>query len=244
MPVAHLGALEPRAGSRPARRQAGGRPSMNAATLAVPPPAPPARSRRPIDTLALRERFRDDYRDAATRSPTTGCCGAPRPSATWSTCSPGQTILELGCGRRALHAAAARGLARREPDHRRDASPPGAAAPKSASTRGSSSCALDALPGALAGRQFRLHRRPRPARRARLRRGAPHVHELLKPGGQVLFFESNPWNPCSSCSGSFARLFRGADPRSLLSRPQLYELIPRSASSASSRSTTTSSTRR
>ncbi len=49
--------------------------------------------------------------------------------------------------------------------------------------------------------------------------------ELLKPGGQVLFYQSNPWNPVLQLCGFLSRLSRRHDPRSLLTRPQLYELI-------------------
>jgi hypothetical protein len=51
------------------------------------------------------------------------------------------------------------------------------------------------------------------------------VYDLLKPGGQVLFYESNPWNVVLKLRCVVARLFGGKDPRRLLSRPELYELI-------------------
>ena len=51
------------------------------------------------------------------------------------------------------------------------------------------------------------------------------LHELLAPGGQLVFFESNPWNPWLKLKRLLARRFMGADPRSLLSRPRLYELL-------------------
>jgi SAM-dependent methyltransferase len=47
------------------------------------------------------------------------------------------------------------------------------------------------------------------------------VHELLKPGGQVLFYESNPWNVFLK----LGRFISRRDPRQLLSRAQLYELM-------------------
>ena len=51
------------------------------------------------------------------------------------------------------------------------------------------------------------------------------VYDLLEPGGQVVFYESNPWNPVLKLRRLFARLIGSEDPRSLLSRPQLYELV-------------------
>ena len=48
------------------------------------------------------------------------------------------------------------------------------------------------------------------------------VFRLLKPGGQVIFYESNPWN----LALRLKRLFgRRQDPRHLLDRRRLYELI-------------------
>ena len=53
-----------------------------------------------------------------------------------------------------------------------------------------------------------------------------NVHELLKPGGQVIFYESNPWNVVLRFRRLVGRAFgQGGDPRRLLSRRALYELI-------------------
>jgi dolichol-phosphate mannosyltransferase len=49
--------------------------------------------------------------------------------------------------------------------------------------------------------------------------------ELLEPGGQVVFFQSNPWNPVLKLRRALSRLTGQHDPRSLLSRPRLYELM-------------------
>jgi SAM-dependent methyltransferase len=51
------------------------------------------------------------------------------------------------------------------------------------------------------------------------------AYEILRPGGQVLFYESNPWNLVLKLRRTVARLFGGRDPRRLLSRPEIYELI-------------------
>ena len=51
------------------------------------------------------------------------------------------------------------------------------------------------------------------------------VHALLKPGGQFVFYETNPWNPALKVYRVLGRLFGRDDPRSLLSRSELYELI-------------------
>lgn len=52
-----------------------------------------------------------------------------------------------------------------------------------------------------------------------------NVYELLKPGGQVIFYESNPWNVVLKFRRLVSQLFGQKDPRRLLSRPDLYELI-------------------
>src|SRR4051794_37171908 len=51
------------------------------------------------------------------------------------------------------------------------------------------------------------------------------LQELLSPGGEVVFFESNPWNVMLKARRAVARLFGRRDPRTLVSRPQLYELM-------------------
>jgi len=51
------------------------------------------------------------------------------------------------------------------------------------------------------------------------------VNELLKPGGQVIFYESNPWNVVLKMRRFISQLFGHKDPRRLLNRSKLYELI-------------------
>ena len=52
-----------------------------------------------------------------------------------------------------------------------------------------------------------------------------NVYELLKPGGQILFYESNPWNLVLRLRRFLSGGWGQKDPRQLLSRPKLYELI-------------------
>ncbi|ARV58027.1 glycosyl transferase family 2 [Nostocales cyanobacterium HT-58-2] len=52
-----------------------------------------------------------------------------------------------------------------------------------------------------------------------------NVYELLKPGGQIIFYESNPWNLVLKVRRLISRFFGQKDPRQLLSRSKLYELI-------------------
>jgi dolichol-phosphate mannosyltransferase len=84
---------------------------------------------------------------------------------------------------------------------------------------------VSSLPGSLVGREFdfivahdMLDKRS----------GTWLMHncyELLRPGGQVLFYESNPWNLVLRLRQRLVRLFRRENPRMLLSRPELYELL-------------------
>ncbi|MEO6219167.1 MAG: glycosyltransferase [Ginsengibacter sp.] len=51
------------------------------------------------------------------------------------------------------------------------------------------------------------------------------VFKLLKPGGQIVFYESNPWNVMLQLNRFFLNLFGQTDRRQLGNRSQLYELI-------------------
>ncbi|UCD81345.1 MAG: glycosyltransferase, partial [Desulfobacterales bacterium] len=51
------------------------------------------------------------------------------------------------------------------------------------------------------------------------------IFALLNPGGKVIFYQSNPWNFVLKLRRLLGGLFGRHDPRSLLSRTKLYELI-------------------
>lgn len=51
------------------------------------------------------------------------------------------------------------------------------------------------------------------------------LYRLLIPGGEVLFYESNPWNVVLKLRRFSANLIGKDDPRFLLNRSQLYELL-------------------
>jgi 2-polyprenyl-3-methyl-5-hydroxy-6-metoxy-1,4-benzoquinol methylase len=51
------------------------------------------------------------------------------------------------------------------------------------------------------------------------------VFSLLKPGGQIVFYESNPWNVMLRLNRFFRKSMGQKDQRQLQSRSQLYELI-------------------
>ena len=176
-----------------------------------------------LETLARRERFRDDYR--RRRDP------IARHRLQWRAQSfrhlvhllPGQRILELGCGdcgfTRALD-----GVARGEnpitavtfdEDAERPADLP-------ASVR---FVTLRDLPGGLAGEQFELVVAMDLLDRGNCSWILGRIRDLLRPAGQVVFYESNPWNPVLKLRRLCGRLLGRHDPRRLMRRPELYELL-------------------
>ncbi|MEJ7827786.1 MAG: glycosyltransferase, partial [Segetibacter sp.] len=52
-----------------------------------------------------------------------------------------------------------------------------------------------------------------------------HFYKLLKPGGQIILFESNPWNIALQFNRTILRLFGKLDQRKLFNRSQFYELL-------------------
>jgi len=136
---------------------------------------------------------------------------------------PGQTILELGCGELRLTQALLR-VSRGEN-------------PITAVTFQSSvpdSTAIDGkveilraseLPGPLAGRRFDCIVAMDLLDRSNSSELLGIVQELLASGGEMMFYESNPWNPMHKLRRLFLRLAGKRDPRNLINRPGLYELL-------------------
>ncbi len=81
------------------------------------------------------------------------------------------------------------------------------------------------LPGLLAGRRFEYIVALDMLDQRNSAWLLQQVHDLLEPGGQVLFYESNPWNPALRLRQLATRLAGRADLRALLNRTQLYELM-------------------
>ena len=176
-----------------------------------------------LQALALREKIRDEY--FVRRDP------IATDRLRWRAQSfrhlvhllPGQSILEIGCGR---------GLFTRQlvqVTHGRN--------PITAVTFGSFSdkpadwpesverFASESFPGTLRGRQFDFIVAMDLLDQRSCAAVLQHVYGLLKPGGQALFYESNPWNIVLGIRRFLSHAFGRSDPRSLLSRPQLYELL-------------------
>jgi hypothetical protein len=84
---------------------------------------------------------------------------------------------------------------------------------------------VDDLPGPLEGRQFRFVVGRDLLDRRNCAWVLRKIFDLLETGGQVILFESNPWNVVLKLRRALAAYLGGSDPRKLLSRPQIYELI-------------------
>jgi SAM-dependent methyltransferase len=135
---------------------------------------------------------------------------------------PGQSILELGCGEGAL--------TRQLLYVSRGENPITAVTFQSGLTRAphdSPVTVVDAssFPGPIGGQRFDLIIGMDLLDSRTSSAMLQHAHELLNPGGEVVFFESNPWNVVLRSRRAAARMLGRRDPRALVSRPELYELM-------------------
>jgi SAM-dependent methyltransferase len=136
---------------------------------------------------------------------------------------PGQTILELGAGRGLFTAHLAQVTRGRNPITAISFDPDGP--PAAEPIPGVECTPVGALPGALAGRRFDFIVAMDLLDRRNCAWLLRQVHDLLEPGGEVLFYESNPWNPVLRVRRFLSRLVGHPDPRKLLARGDLYELV-------------------
>ncbi len=135
---------------------------------------------------------------------------------------PGQTILEIGCGAgqftKALYTVS-RG------ENPITALSFGPLPEFAANLRSVEHMSADAFPEGLQDRQFDFIVAMDLLDKRNCSWFLQRLYGLLKPGGEVLFYESNPWNPLLKVRRWFGGLLQQSDPRHLLSRVQLYELI-------------------
>jgi len=136
---------------------------------------------------------------------------------------PGQSILEIGCGNGAFTRQLAK-VTRCE-------------CPLTAITFETDARRPDGLPsvveflpsrsfpGVLEGRHFDfiIAHDMLDKRNAALFLG--HIFVLLGPSGRVLLYESNPWNVIRRLRRGVGYIFGYPDPRLLLNRPEMYELL-------------------
>jgi dolichol-phosphate mannosyltransferase len=186
-------------------------------------PLTDAESEALLVNLRVREAYRDDYwrhRDPVVRDRLLWRAQTFRHTVHLL---PGQCILELGSGEGRFTRSLCRVTRGENPitavafnRERPSLQPPQPALEQ---------LTLDSFPGPLHGRQFDciighdLLDRTHAADLLRL------VYALLKPGGEIIFYESNPWNPVHKIRFNLSRMFGERDPRALMDRPRLYELL-------------------
>ncbi len=173
--------------------------------------------------LAVRERYRDDY--WRKHDPIVDDRLLWRAQTFRHTVHllPGQTILELGCGEGRLTSVLLRVSHEENPITAATFQDPVAA-----SSGGNSKVELLQLsefPGRLAGRRFDCIIAMDLLDRSTSADLLGTIYELLEPGGEMVFYESNPWNPVHKLRALLLRIFGKRDPRNLINRPDLYELL-------------------
>lgn len=176
-----------------------------------------------IETLGIREQFRDDYwrkRDPIYDD-----------RLLWRAFSlrhivhlvPGQTILELGAGQGYFTRQLSKVSRGENPitavTFRADQKQPQDLPP------GIEYLNVSSLPGELNDRRFDFVVAMDLLDKRNSAWFLQNVYKLLKPGGQVIFYESNPWNVMLQLRRAITKYSVQRDPRSLLSRPDLYELM-------------------
>lgn len=183
----------------------------------------PEADRSILATLARRERYRDEYWRRRDPIHSDRLLWRAQTFRHLVHLLPGQTILELGAGE-GLFTGQLLEVSRGENPIAAVVFGPDASLPHASPDAVEVLTGAD-LPGALQGRRFDhivamdlLDRRICPW-------FLQWTHGLLEPGGHLVCYESNPWNPVLKLRRGLARLFGRRDPRLLLSRPRLYELI-------------------
>jgi dolichol-phosphate mannosyltransferase len=201
---------------------------MNKATDVLPPYGSDLPCRNQYDTrlisnLAAREKYRDTYWQKADPIADDRLLWRAHAFRHTVHLLPGQTILELGCGELRF----TRNLLQVS----RGENPITAAtfqAEKPASPSLGSNVELvqlAQLPGCLAGRQFDCIVAMDLLDRTTSAELLDTVYNLLAPSGEMVFYESNPWNPVHKLRGMLLRLCGKRDPRNLINRPSLYEML-------------------
>jgi dolichol-phosphate mannosyltransferase len=174
-------------------------------------------------TLAVRERYRDEY--WRKRDPIAADRLLWRAQTFRHTVHllPGQTILELGCGE-GFFTHALLQVSRGENRITAVTFQQPAGVPSEICAEVELLATSD-LPSSLAGRHFDYVVAIDLLDRSYASQLLAIVHALLAPAGEMVFYESNPWNPVHKLRQVLSRVVGERDPRHLLSRPHLYELL-------------------
>jgi dolichol-phosphate mannosyltransferase len=174
-------------------------------------------------SLEHRERYRDWYRNRRDPIAADRLLWRAQTFRQLVHLLPGQSVLELGAGDGAFTTQLARVTRGENPI---TAVRFGADSPASAHPSDATVTLLHSrdFPWELAGRRFDLIVALDLLDERSCGALLQQVHEFLVPGGQCVFFESNPWNPVLRLRRLFARFGAANDRRRLMTRPQLYEL--------------------
>ncbi len=172
-----------------------------------------------VSNLAIREGYRDEY--WRNHDPIVDDRLLWRAQAFRHTVHllPGQSILEVGCGEGKFTRALLRVSSGENPITAVAFGHSDGSDPRVEFFRAAE------LPGRLAGRQFDCIVAMDLLDRTTSSELLEIVYQLLAPGGEMVFYESNPWNPMHKLRSLFLRLAGKPDPRSLVNRPRLYELL-------------------
>jgi dolichol-phosphate mannosyltransferase len=174
-------------------------------------------------TLAVRERYRDEYwrkRDPIAEDRLLWRAQTFRHTVHLL---PGQTILELGCGE-GLFTHALLQVSRGENRITTMTFQEPARVPPDIRAEVELLVSSD-LPSSLANRHFDYVVAMDLLDQSYASQLLVMVHALLAPGGELVFYESNPGNPILQLRRIFSRILGKPDPRHLLSRSQIYDLV-------------------
>ena len=173
--------------------------------------------------LAVRERYRDDYWREHDPIAEDRLLWRAQTFRHTVHLLPGQAILELGCGEGRFTRALLRVSRGENPITAVTFQEPAWIPPDLRAK--TEFLTISDLPGQLAGRRFDCVIAMDLFERDHSSQLLAIVHALLAPGGEMVFYESNPWNPVHKLRQFVSRIIGKRDPRSLLSRPRLYELL-------------------
>ncbi len=173
--------------------------------------------------LALRERYRDDYWRKHDPIVEDRLLWRGQTFRHTVHLLPGQTILELGCGEGLFTRALLR-VSRGENPITGVTFQESSLFPSDIRA-GVELLSTSDLQGALGGRRFDCVVAMDLLDRSNSSQLLALVYTFLAPGGEMVFYESNPWNPIHKLRWALSRILGKPDPRSLFSRPRLYELL-------------------
>jgi SAM-dependent methyltransferase len=174
-----------------------------------------------IRAVAAREQFRDQYGQRRDPIHSDRLLWRAQTFRHMVHILPGQTVLELGAGS---------GMFTRQLAHVTRGENPITAVTFNRSTtietlENVERLEVNALPGPLEGRTFDFIVGLDLLDQHNCVSFLQSAYKLLKPGGQIVFYESNPWNVVLKLRRFLGRITGRTDPRHLLNRRRLYELM-------------------